>query len=190
MSAQVLKQAMISAAMAVLLLLGPAPSLAQISVTGGQLSRSDGVFYLSARLDVELTQVARDALRDGVPLVMVVRWRVERERRWWPWEATIIERDRRYRLRYSPLAERYRLTDRESREHRSFPSLMALLRAFGELPRLRIVHERLLKTDARYRVRLRVEPDLAALPPPMANLAYLSPGWWMASDWRSWELVP
>lgn len=173
-----------------MLLLASLPAVAGITVESGSLTEHDGVYRLDARLDVRLTPVARDALQEGVPLVIAVRLRVIRERDWWPWDATLLERVRRYRIRYSALAERYHLAELTGREHRSFGTLRELLAALGDLPSLRVIDTGLLESSQRYQVRLRAELDLGSLPPPMRTLAYISPGWWLASDWYAWRLAP
>jgi hypothetical protein len=172
------------------LLVASLPVSADISVSSGSVSERDGAYYLDAGLDVELTPVARNALREGVPLVIAVRLRVVRLRSWWPWDAAMVESERRYRLRYSALAERYRLTDLAAREHRSFASLREMLSAFDDLPPLRAISAGLLESGQRYQVRLRAVLDLDSLPRPMRTLAYISPGWWLASDWYAWRLAP
>lgn len=166
------------------------PASAGMNLTSGSLSKRDGVYYFDARLAISLTPVARNALREGVPLVMALRLKVLRKRAWWPWHETVVERSKRYRLRYSALAERYRLTALDERRYRSFGSLAEMLREFSELPRLRVIDAQRLRPDQDYQLGFRAELDLAALPRPMRTLAYISPNWWLATDWRHWSLAP
>lgn len=161
-----------------------------VGVESGELTLRDGVYYLKARLDVVLSDVARDALDNGVPLVMAVEIAVTRQRPWYLWDQTVAERTHRYRLQFHALAERYMLTDLDSGDSRTFRDLDDLLADFGTLPALPVIDRGLLSREARYRVSLRAGLDLDALPRPLHTLAYVSSGWRLLSDWRGWELTP
>jgi len=166
------------------------PALAQpgFRVANGQVSASDGVYYLDARLEVALSDVARRSLNKGVPLVINRHLEVLRERAWWPWAATVAARTDTYRLQYHALPERYLLTRLDTGKSRSFRDIEDMLQAFGEMDGLRVIERRQLNADGVYHVALQAELDLAALPRPLQTLAYLSSGWRLASDWRSWRL--
>mgnify|MGYP002620180434 CR=1 FL=1 len=98
-------------------------------IEGGEVVLSDGVYLLNARIDFRLSEAAEDALDNGVPLTFVLQLEVERNRGWWWFDANVLSRNLRYRVRYHALSTRYLVTNVESGETRSFTSKQAALAA-------------------------------------------------------------
>ncbi|HKJ94975.1 MAG TPA: DUF4390 domain-containing protein [Gammaproteobacteria bacterium] len=158
-----------------------------IVIRSGSLHERDGVYYMSAVVDYHLSAPAREALDNGVPLVMELDIQVLRKRWWW-WNEVIAELAQRYRMQYHALSERYVLTAVNSGESRSFHSLHALLDALGNVRGLPIIDAGLLDSHEHYQVRMRAALDIDSLPRPLRTVAYISPGWRLVSDWRTWSL--
>ncbi|MGD8709672.1 MAG: DUF4390 domain-containing protein [Ectothiorhodospiraceae bacterium] len=158
-----------------------------IRVLGGNVALDDGVYYLDARIGYRLSDVAREALSNGVPLVVELEIQVLR-RRWWWWDAVVAELSQRYRLQYHALSQRYVLTAVNTRESRSFRSLRSMLAALGHVDALPLIDAQLLDKQDRYEVQLRARLDLDALPRPLRTVAYITPDWRLVSDWYQWRL--
>jgi hypothetical protein len=172
-----------------LMLLLPAPLFADelMQIRDGEVRLDDGVYLLDARIHYELSDAAREALDNGVPLVVVLQIEVQRSRWWW-WNAEVAVLEQRYRLQYHALSERYVVTALNSGESRSFRSLDTLLAELGRIQGLPVIDAGLLDPDEHYIVRARVGLDIDALPRPLRAVAYISPEWQLTSDWQSWSL--
>jgi len=176
-----------------LLLAGGTPAAAdgEFAVREGTLEERDGVFYLDARLDYRLSDAAREALENGVPLVVAQEVQVTRQQLWgWWWDAVVAELTRRHRLQYHALSRRYVLTDLNTGDSRSFRTLRALLPDLGRIDALPVIDADRLQAGERYHVRLRTRLDVEALPRPLRTVAYIASAWELESAWRSWELAP
>ena len=158
-----------------------------IEIRGGDISLSEGVYYLDAEIGYSLSDAAREALESGVPLVFELQIAVERPREWWL-DATVASLSQRYRIRYHALSGRYVFTNLNSGESRSFSNEQAMLTALGEVEKLPLIDRRLLEPGLDYQVSARARLDRAELPGPLRTMALLTPGWRLASEWFSWSL--
>ncbi|WP_018718083.1 DUF4390 domain-containing protein [Arhodomonas aquaeolei] len=159
-----------------------------VRIRAGELNERDGVWYLDARIDYRLSDAAREALRNGVPLQVRLDVEVLRSTWWGLWEATLVSRSHRYRLQYHALSERYVLLPLDEGEPRSFRTLDRLLETAGDIRDVTVVRVARLESGVRYTVAARAALDTDALPRPLRSMAYLSPEWQLESDWRRWPL--
>jgi len=156
-------------------------------VVGGNVSIDDGVVYLSAHIDLDLSAEAVRALENGVPLTIELQIAVTRPRWWW-FDEDVAYLTQRYRIRFHALSRRYVLTSLNSGESRSYNSRDAVLERLGELKALPLLDRGLLEPGETYQVGLRARLDLDALPRPLRASAYVSPQWRLVSDWFTWQL--
>lgn len=145
------------------------------------------VHLLDARIDYGLSEEAQEALRSGIPIIILLDVEVELERRWW-WDKTVATLQQGYLLLYHALSEKYIVNHLNSGAQHDYTSLAATLAALGHIEGLPLIDAGLLQKDNRYRVRLRARLDIESLPAPMRPLAYISNDWQLASDWYSWPL--
>ncbi len=180
---------LIAALLALLTVIWPPRVLADdyMNIRSGEVRLVDGVYLLDARVEYRLSDVAREALDNGVPLVVELEIEVQRARWWW-WNAEVAMLEQRYRLQYHALSERYVVTALNSGESRSFRGLSALLAELGRIQGLPVIDAGLLDLDEDYIVRVRAGLDIEALPRPLRAVAYISPEWQLTSDWQSWSL--
>jgi hypothetical protein len=122
-----------------------------------------------------------------VPIVFELVIRVVRRRRWIPNEsvASLLQQ---YRLKYHALTELYLVTNLNSGERSSHPTMRSALREMGRIRNLPVIDASLLQSGQDYQVELRVELDIESLPAPLRLLAYLSLDWWSSSEWHQWRL--
>jgi hypothetical protein len=151
-------------------------------------SRLDNdVWFLTARIDLGLSDEAVDALKSGVVLPIQLQIRLTKGRRWWP-DKEIATLAQSYQLSYQPLSERYVVVNLNSGEQDSFATLFSALNTMGRVIDLPVIDSSLLLADARYEIGLRVVLDQNTLPGPLRMIAFWSDGFRLASDWYSWKL--
>lgn len=147
----------------------------------------DQVYQLDANIDYQFSKSALDALRNGVPLIVLLDIKVEQKRSWW-FNKTIAELQQGYLLLYHALTEKYIVNNLNSGAQDNYERLSTALRALGEVKDLPILDAHLTTKGDHYIVRLRTRLDLESLPAPMRPLAYLSSDWRLESDWYEWPL--
>ena len=156
-------------------------------ITNAATRALDGVYRLDADIEYNLPPEPLEALENGVPIAFELVIRVVRKRPWLPDEAvaTLLQQ---YRLKYHSLTELYLVTNLNSGERRSYPTMRSALREMGKVRNLPIIDIGLLESGQDYQVELKVGLDIEALPAPLRLLAYLSSDWWTSSEWVKWQL--
>lgn len=161
----------------------------EFRIRSGAITLRNGVYYLNAKVEYQLSQAAQEALDNGVPLYVELEINVIRPHWWsWWWDDVVAELTQRYRLQYHALSQRYVLTAINSGESRSFRRLRAMLAELGEVQELPVIDAELLQPAQQYIVRAQARLDLDALPRPLRTIVYLSPEWRLVSDWHQWQL--
>ncbi len=148
----------------------------------------DGVIYLNADVDYELSEVAVEALASGVDLTIELQIEVVRDRRIW------IDRDiasllQRYQLSYQPLSQRYITSNLNSGDQLSFAGLPAALEHLGRVRDLPVLDDTLLKPGKRYEIRVRAVLDTRDFAGPLRLITFLWRDWRLASEWYEWPLI-
>lgn len=144
-------------------------------------------YLLEAQIDYRFSEVALEALQNGVPLLVDVHVQVRRKGAW-IWESDLVDRHYRRQLRFLPLAGAYEVTDVEGNTTKRFASRIAAVQALGEIIDWPLITQKQLKQSERYRVEMRSQLDIEALPVPLRPSAYMSSGWKLATPWHSWWL--
>lgn len=161
----------------------------EFRIRSGAISLHEGVYYLDAKVEYQLSQAAQEALDNGVPLYVELEINVIQPHWWsWWWDDVVAELTQRYRLQYHALSQRYVLTAINSSESRSFRRLRAMLVELGKIQGLPVIDAELLQPAKQYLVRAQARLDLEALPRPLRTIVYLSPEWRLVSNWHQWQL--
>jgi len=147
------------------------------------------VYQLEANMNLEFSADALEALRSGVPLIVLVNIEVSKDRNWW-WDKTVAELEQGYLLLYHALSEKYIIHNLNSGAQQNFISLNAALHSLSNIRDLPLIDKNLLEEGDDYYVRLRTYLDIESLPAPMRPIAYISSQWQLESDWFSWQLKP
>ncbi len=147
------------------------------------------VYHLEANMDLQFSDDALDALRSGVPLIVLVNIEVNKDRSWW-WDKTIAELEQGYLLLYHALSEKYIIHNLNSGAQQNFISLSAALHSLSNIRDFPLIDKNLLDEDDDYYVQMRIYLDIESLPAPMRPIAYISSQWQLESDWFSWPLKP
>lgn len=150
---------------------------------------SNGVYRLGARIDFNLNDTLRQALQNGVPLVLELRIEVMREREWL-WARRVAELSQRFGLQYHALTRRYLVNSYSTGVQHSFLELEEALEYIGNIYDLPLIDANLLDPEQSYWVRMRADLDIESLPTPVRLWAYLGSDWSLKSDWHQWPLQP
>ncbi|MFK5914614.1 MAG: DUF4390 domain-containing protein [Woeseiaceae bacterium] len=149
----------------------------------------DHVYQLEANMHLEFSHDALEALRSGVPLIVLINIDVQKDRNWW-WDKTVAELEQGYLLLYHALSEKYIINNLNSGEQQNFSSLNTALYSLSNIRNFPLIDKNLLDPDNNYYGRIRAYLDIESLPAPMRPIAYISSQWQLESDWFSWPLKP
>ena len=128
-----------------------------------------------------------EAMRNGVPLTIVVDIELRRVRGQW-WDETLAARQLRYRIDTNVLTGRYRVRDIGRGRPRNYRSLDEMIETLGHLESVPLIAHDRLSAGERYIARIRARLDIEALPSPLRPIAYLSPSWRLNSGWFEWRV--
>lgn len=167
--------------------LAPLAQAQDFTVRSVETHLHDRVYLLDASIDYQFSNAALEALRNGVPLIVLLDIQVEQERSWWL-NKTIAELQQGYLLLYHALTEKYIVNNLNSGAQENYDRLNAAITALGKVKDLPILDSQLATSGNRYVVRLKTHLDLESLPAPMRPLAYISSAWRLESDWYKWPL--
>ncbi len=160
------------------------PGFFQVRSAVAQLR--DGVYYLNAVIDYQLSTEAVDALNSGVPLGIRLDVEIIHPRRWWFDDDVALQQS--YQVDYHALSKRYTVLNVNSDDQVSFGSLFAALQYLGRVERLPLIDTAVLDDDRGYYVRMRASLDQEQFPGPLRLLAFWRRDWSIASEWYRWPL--
>lgn len=174
--------------MLVTLLLIASPAWSEgFEVSHAKTHLADDVYRLNAEIEFGLSEVALEALHNGVPLTIELEIEVYHEREWM-WDETVASLQQRLRLEYHALARQYVVTNLNSGDHSAFPTLQAATDFLGRVQEFPLLDGSLVEPSDAYYARLRASLDIESLPAPLRPVAYLSGDWRLASEWYQWRL--
>jgi hypothetical protein len=162
---------------------------AAVDIRTASMGLQDGAWGLSARVDYRLTEEAREALANGVPLVFRVEVEVERVRRWLP-NAAVVTAAHEWQLSYEPLSERYVVRYPDERGTTSHATVFGALNALGRVQGLPVAVADDLRRGETYAIAVRARLSEQTLPAPLWYLGLWNAGFSMASEWYEWTLQP
>ncbi|MEQ1528179.1 MAG: DUF4390 domain-containing protein [Methylococcales bacterium] len=156
-------------------------------VTNVQLYKQDQFYNLSADIDYQLSNAAKQALQNGVPLFWGIDIKAQQQRSYL-WDKTLLTMSIRYRIQYHALLKMYRVRNEGTGEVFNFSTLAAALSLMSTLRDLPVVAQDRLASELQYQVAIKIVFDRDALPLPLRPIAYTNPQWFLSSDWTLWPL--
>ena len=145
------------------------------------------VYHVNAKLKYQFSDEALSALKNGVPLIILIDIEVEEERNWW-FDKNIATLEQGYLLLYHALSEKFVVHNLNSGTQENYSSLDGALYELGDLHELPVLDANLLEKDEKYIFGIKSYLDIESLPAPMRPLAYISSQWKLESDWFTWIL--
>ena len=168
----------------------PNPSHAEgFKILSAETTLKKDVFHLDTNMELNFSDDALEALRSGVPLIILVNIEVLDDRSWW-WDETIAELEQGYLLLYHALSEKYIIHNLNSGSQKNYSSLNTALSSLSHIRDFPLIDKNLLDDSDDSYVRIRTYLDIESLPAPMRPIAYISSQWQLESDWFSWPLKP
>ncbi len=144
-------------------------------------------YTLAADIDFLLSEKATTALRSGVSLFWTYQFKL-REQRPYFWSSTLVEKSFRYRLQYHALLNIYRVRNESSGVVANFSTLQGALDLLSTLRAFPLVEKTRVTKDDDYNVEMKVNFERDLLPLPLRPIAYVSPQWYLSTDWYTWTL--
>jgi hypothetical protein len=157
-------------------------------VMRAELVPLDDQYVLNADIDYRFSDPAIDALKNGVPLTLVLRVKIYRDSAFW-WSRAEVNERREFRVRYHSLTKLFQLVQEESGALHNFVSFNALLEYMGAIRGLPVVPAERIHHGERYRARVAVDLDIESLPLPLRPVAYVTPAWYLSSPWYRWSFA-
>lgn len=172
-------------------LLAAVPALAQqdrFDVRSAFVEPVDGVWHLGATLDLSLSDAAREALSESIPLDLRLDIVVRGERRFLPNE-TVATLEQRWRLSWDALAERYVVTHVNSGALGNFPTLGQALESLSRPRGLPLIDAALLREGRRHEISVRATLEIGEVPMALKVLLFWRE-WSRTTEWYTWSFKP
>ncbi len=147
----------------------------------------DGVYQLSTRLDISLSEEMQDALRNGVRQVYLLEVQV-RVPRFQLYYTEAASEKHRYELRFHTLSRKYLVNYLRTKTQRSFYTLSAALEYMGNIESLTVLKGRQLSDFDNFQIRAKFMLDIDELPLPLQIHSLMNRGWRISSKWKVIEL--
>jgi hypothetical protein len=164
----------------------PAWAQSRFDIRSAYVEPSDGVYQLNATLDFNVSEAARSAINEGVPLTLDLVIVVRRSRNYWLDEG-VAELEQRYELVHHALSERYLVRNLNSGEQTSFATLDAALDDLRVISNLPILDRSLVIPESRHEISLRAVLDVPTMPDALRWVLFWREDWRQVSDWYTWS---
>ena len=163
------------------------PAIADFFVRDVEARLDDRNLRVSTRVELNLSEQAELAIENGVPLVLLTEF--ELQRRGLLWQRTLLKSRVRRQLRYHSLADGYVVEDLEQGGIDIFDSVNDALSSMGFLREQVFAIPADVSVDDRgYTLHVRSRLDINRLPAALRPLAFFSPSWRLSSDWTRWQV--
>jgi hypothetical protein len=159
-----------------------------VEIKKAEMTLQGDNFILSANLVYQLSERAKEALQNGVPLFWNVKIKVLQRRDYF-WDKVVVEKTIRYRIQYHALLNMYRVRNESTGDVENFSTLSSALDLMSILRNFRIMGKSDLDPKNTYFAELKIIFDREALPLPLRPIAYLNSHWYLSSAWYSWSLT-
>jgi len=157
-------------------------------VKNAEITLQGDNYVLSADIVYQLSEKAKDALQNGVPLFWDIQVKMVQHRDVL-WNKTLAELAIRYRIQYHALLNMYRVRNEGNGETYNFSTLSAALGLMSAVRDFRVLEKAELAPDTKYLCAVKVSFDREALPLPLRPIAYVDPQWYLSSEWTLWPLT-
>ena len=156
-------------------------------VKQAKITLQSNSYVLSADIVYQLSEKAKEALQNGVPLFWNIQVKMLQHRNVL-WDKTLVDTAIRYRIQYHALLNMYRVRNEGNGEVYNFSTLSAALDLMSAVRNFRVIEKAELAPEKQYLCAVKVNFDREALPLPLRPIAYIDPQWYLSSDWTLWPL--
>lgn len=176
-------------------------------IKNAEINFQNDNYLLSADLVYKLSDKAKEALQNGVPLFWDVKVILKANKSFW-WDKTLARITIRYQIQYHALLNIYRVvivhkicsmnsnTDTQGIKASSLQRINGDVYNFSTLSSaldfMSVLHNvsliKIVPNGNATFAEIKVSFDRDALPLPLRPIAYLEPQWYLSSDWTLWHL--
>ena len=149
----------------------------------------EGIYQLHATLDLALSSSAQQALREGVPVTLLLDVRIERKRQYLP-DKQIAAVSKRWEIRYDALSERYLVSDLDADQQSSYSTLQSALAELADVRRVSIGAIGLIEKGKHYEASLRAVAAIEGGLPSALKVMMFWVDWRRETDWYTWTVRP
>lgn len=160
---------------------------AELTVEDASTRVVNGIYLVDAHISVELSEDAREAIANGIPVTIMVDVTLKRRRKYL-WDPKVASLSQGFRIEHHALTNQYLLVNLITGERRNFQSLENAIDALGTVTDLPVIDSQRLRPTQTYIAQIRARLDVEALPVPLRPVAYLSSDWRVSSEWYEWEI--
>ncbi|MCC7412007.1 MAG: DUF4390 domain-containing protein [Gammaproteobacteria bacterium] len=154
-------------------------------VRGARVELVNDIYMVDVQFEHRFSEESLEALENGIPLTVNVEVEFRRPRRYL-WDPLVVRVVQDYRLQRHELSNQYLVIDVATGGRRNFGSLEAAIAALDAPAPIPVAERDVLSGGHEYVARVRTRMDIEALPAPLRPVAWLKPGWRLASDWLDW----
>jgi len=172
---------------ACLVVLPAAASPGRFEVADASARNTEQGWLVDARVDLELSDSAVEALLSGVTLNISFEYEVTRRRRFWP-DDRVLNTVQAFELQYLSLSQRYVVRRLNEATENSYATLFSALRYMGKVQDFELLAGNLDLDSEVYYVAMRAVLDREQLPGPLQILAFWQGDFGLESDWYRWKL--
>lgn len=147
---------------------------------------TDRGWVVDARVDMQLSDSAVEALQSGVTLNISFQYEVTRRRRFWP-DAVVETARQEFELQYLSLSQRYLVRNLDAASETSYATLFSALRSTGRVRDFPLMGDVLDTDNEVYFAAMRAVLDPRQLPGPLQILAFWQGDFGLESDWYRWK---
>jgi hypothetical protein len=147
---------------------------------------TDRGWLVDARVDMQLSDAAVEALQSGVTLNISFEYEVTRRIRFWP-DAEVRSVRQEFELQYLSLSQRYLVRDTSAARETSYATLFSALRSMGKVQDFLLADGPLINPGEVYYIAMRAVLDRQQLPGPLQILAFWQGDFGLESDWYRWQ---
>ena len=161
----------------------------RFEVRSSDLQLKDGVYHLTAHMDLPVGDAVRRGLAEGVPLTLELHLDIERLRQLLP-NSRVAELTQRYHLQYNAVSAHYILRNDNSGQQESLGTVDAAIERLSEVRGLPVLDKALITPDRRYEASVRAKIDYGTVPFSLRVVMFWVNDWHRESDWYTWTLQP
>jgi len=146
----------------------------------------DASWLVDARVELELSDTAVNALQSGVSLRIIYQYEFIKRRRFWP-DQTLATAEQAFELQYFSLSERYRIRSIPDNFQQSYATLFSALRYLGQVRDFSLSDDVLIEDKGSYYMTMRAVLDQGELPGPLQVFAFWRDDFALESQRYRWK---
>jgi hypothetical protein len=144
-------------------------------------------YVLTADIVFQLSEKAKDALQNGVPLFWDLQIKLLQHRDFL-WDKKLVDTAIRYRIQYQAMLNMYRVRNEDNGKVYNFSTLPAALSLMSAIVDFPVIEKLRIDAEKEYLCLLKINFDRNLLPLPLRPIAYIDSEWYLSSDWTLWPL--